>query len=89
MEFMSDSTMRNNVTCGMSFLACITLLTGYVLMPASVEVVEYEVVFEATWSQTNHPQDFPLGPHCPDLLVGHTGMTILTLLLACAGKIYF
>lgn len=37
---------------------------------AQAEVVEYEVTFDATWSQATHPQNFPPGPHFSGLIGG-------------------
>ena len=36
----------------------------------AAETTQYEVVFEATWSQATHPIDFPPNPHFSGLIGG-------------------
>jgi hypothetical protein len=50
----------------------VTLLAGSLSVPllVSVHAVEYEVTFDAVWSQATHPESFPPGPHFSGLIGG-------------------
>ncbi len=62
--------MKIYIKLGLVLLLNVILLPGCGPIPATGEVVEYEVVFEATWSEATHPQDFPPGPHFSGLIGG-------------------
>lgn len=49
------------------------------LLPTGSAAVEYEVVFDATWSAVTHPDDFPTGSAHFSPLVGATHDATITL----------
>jgi hypothetical protein len=53
------------------FAVAASLIAGLVLAPnAAAEVETYLVVFDATWSASTHPTDFPGNPHFSGLVGG-------------------
>lgn len=57
------NALRSIILRGAPVLSCAAVC-------AQAEVVEYQVTFDATWSQATHPQDFPPSPHFSGLIGG-------------------
>ena len=55
------------------FPAVAAIVIALAVRHADAEMVDYEVVFDASWSQGTHPTDFPRSPHFSGLIGGtHT-----------------
>ena len=58
----------------MRVIAVVAVGIGWVLQhQAHADTVDYEIVFDATWSLQTHPQDFPPSPHFSGLIGGTHG----------------
>ena len=65
---MPQGVLHSGIPALVAVLHCVAVNRTY------ADEVEYEVTFEATWSATTHPEDFPPGPHFSGLIGGtHNG----------------